>query len=146
MGDLTLFDAVDPLGGSTVPVEGSDGTGDVCPCCRRPFLSDTGKVARDASGTSRDAARMPGKRSQAVRLLRVLAKTGSMNVGVAASLMEVSPNQLATRMLELREAGLARRMVDAAGNRVVAPTPSGGTGEVHEVTEAGLLYLSRLDG
>lgn len=143
MSELSLFDTVED---ADVPPVAPEGSPDACPCCKRPFLPDTGKVARGASGTSRDAARMPGKRSQAVRLLRVLAKTGSMNVGVAASLLEVSPNQLATRMMELREAGLARRMVDATGARVVAPTPSGGTGEVHEVTEAGLLYLSRLDG
>lgn len=118
---------------------------EVCPCCKRPFLTDTGKVARDATGTSRAAARMPGKRSQAVRLLRLLAEQGPSNVGSAAEVMGVSPNQLATRMLELREAGLAVRQTDSLGQRVVAPTPSGGSGEVHEVTPAGRLYLSRLE-
>jgi hypothetical protein len=115
-----------------------------CPCCQRPFLADVGKVGRRHPGTSRDAAKMPGKRSQAVRLLRLLASHGAMNAGQAASRLGKSPNQTATRMLELREAGLAARLLDADGNVVQAGTPMGGRGEVHTVIDAGFAYLSRL--
>jgi len=127
----------------TEPVDGPD---EVCPCCRRPFLSDEGKVGRRHPGTAHDAAKMPGKRSQAVALLRLLATAGPMNVGTAASRMGKSPNQMATRMLELREAGLAERLADESGRPVQAPTPMGGQGEVHQTTPAGIRYLMRLAG
>lgn len=115
---------------------------DVCPCCHRPFLTDEGKVGRRHPGTSHEAAKMPGKKSQAVALLRLLATAGAMNVGTAAARMGKSPNQMATRMLELREAGLAERVLDpATGQPVQAPTPMGGQGEVHRATDAGIRYL-----
>lgn len=129
----------------TEPLVAQGDSLDVCPCCHRPFLSDEGKVGRRHPGTSHDAAKMPGKKSQAVALLRLLATQGAMNVGTAAARMSKSPNQMATRMLELREAGLVERVTDpATGHPVQAPTPMGGQGEVHQATDAGIRYLRNI--
>jgi biotin operon repressor len=87
---------------------------------------------------------MPGRRSQAVAVLNLLCTIGPMNTGTVAQALSKSPNQVATRMLELREAGLAVRQVDDAGQPVVTSTPLGGSGIVHEATDAGRRYLTSL--
>lgn len=122
--------------------EASDGP-ECCPTCHRPFLSDTGKVGRKHPETSRAAAAMPGKRSEAVRALKVLASHGPMNAGTLAPYVGKSPNQTATRFGELREAGLIERLT-RDGVVVTADTPLGGRGEVHKISTAGITYLASL--
>lgn len=131
--NVSLFDVVEP---EVVP--------DVCPTCRRPFLSDEGQVGRHHPETSRDAARRPGKRSEGVRVLRWLRAYGPANAGVVAEALGRSPNQIATRLLELRRAGLAERLRGEDGEWVTALTPTGSSGIVHVVTEAATVYLDEL--
>ena len=122
-----------------------DGPADHCPTCLRPFLSDEGKVGRTHPSTSRDAAKMPGKRSQAIKALKQIAPRGWANAGQIATVLNLSPNQCATRFGELAEAGLIEQALDETGEPITEPTPMRGRGIVYRPTAAGFEYLRNLD-
>lgn len=159
MSDLTLFDAVDPVEGSTVPVEGSDGTSGVCPCCH-------GTGVRQAAGAGRAVTERPGDPGTSAAAGAAVRSREGQQVGV------IRPGTQRHRMLQ---AFLGRALTDSeaatsAGlNRpgvcywkraselrqagYIVPTgderpdpDSGKNRAVCAITEAGLLYLSRLDG
>lgn len=85
-----------------------------------------GKVGADHPNTSRVAA-SGDKRPQRVRLLQVLAAAGPSGLTCyeAAAKLGLTPNQTATRMMELREAG------DAVRTRAERATTPGNHGLVH---------------
>lgn len=85
-----------------------------------------GKVGANHPNTSRVAAQ-GDKRPQRVRLLQVLAAAGPSGLTCyeAAAKLGLTPNQTATRMMELREAG------DAVRTRAERQTTPGNHGHVH---------------
>ena len=88
-----------------------------------------GKVGANHPATSYRAARTANVRGQKARLLEFVrdAGMGGLTCYEASSLLGVSPNQTATRMMELREMGLVRRL-DAT-----RPTTPGNHGHVHVI-------------
>lgn len=88
---------------------------------------DIGKVGHDHPGTSHRAARNANVKGQKARLLALLVEAGAdgLTCFEAAPLLGISPNQTATRMMELREARLVARLP------LTRPTTPGNFGHVH---------------
>jgi DNA-binding transcriptional ArsR family regulator len=111
----------------------------------RAVEQNPGKVGRDHPGTSKHAASVPRFGSQRWTVLDVLAENGSHGATaaeVATAIAGVSPNQVATRLLELREAGLAARARSEDGGWLRRQTSAAGTkGAVHVITALGVSVL-----
>lgn len=86
-----------------------------------------GKTGRDHPDTSYVAARSPLKLTQQEELLGLVADAGELGITCfeAAKAMDMAPNQVATRMMELREQKKVWR------TRRKRPTTPGNSGYVH---------------
>ena len=126
----TLFDTPTHLDGS-------------CPTCHRPYtLQGDGKVGNNHPKTSRKAAQNPKMGSQRYRILEFLVRRGSFTAHSISKWINTSPNQIATRLQELREAGLVTyTLVD--GVKVEVETTPGNTGYLQEATQLGVMYINQ---
>lgn len=88
-------------------------------------MTDTGLTAHHHPATSHAAAKVTNAGAQRDRLLALLDEhPAGLTCYEAAALMHMSPNQVATRMMELRQTGLAVRL------KASRPTPKA-SGHVH---------------
>lgn len=105
----------------------------------------TGALRRAATPSEQVAAATTKVSDQQGRILAVLAEWATATGYEISGAVEMSPNQVATRLLELRTAGLAEWITaetledraDSAGYLVAETTP-GNTGRLHRCTAAGL--------
>ena len=90
-------------------------------------VTDIGKVGRNHPQTSVVASYTPRKGTQKAILLQLVTEAGEFGITCyeASKEMDMAPNQVATRMMELREADLVWR---AWWTR---PTTPGNSGHVH---------------
>jgi hypothetical protein len=109
-----------------------------------------GRVGARHPATSQQAARSPSHTlrwgSDRVAALLVLAQrgaTGATAAEVHSVLERGSRNQWATRLLELREAGLAEYATED-GAYLTRPTGPNATGRVQRITPAGTTALRQL--
>lgn len=102
-----------------------------------------GKVGRDHPGTSKRAATAPRFGSQRWTVLDMVAESDTVGRTAAeiADVLEMSRNQVATRLMELREAGCVARRRNDRGEVVERRTSSTATGAVHVVTDEGRAVL-----
>lgn len=117
-----------------------------CPTCNGTGRAPTNLLQRldrpGATGsnhptTSRKAGTTPRKGSQRLAVLEALTNHGPMTAHRIAGLVGRSPNQTATRLLELHEDGFVRHVYDADGQPATAETTPGNTGRVHRLTVLG---------
>ena len=104
---------------------------------RDPLGDDFGKVGRDHPDTSKVAARNASVRHQKQQLLELVRAAGDdgLTCFEAAPRLGVSPNQTATRMMELREQGLVWRDIEGPEARK-RPTTPGNKGFIHWATNS----------
>lgn len=101
------------------------------------ILDAPGTTSPKHPTTSRKAGTTPRKGSQRLRVLEVLLDHGPLTAYAISEQVGSSPNQVATRLLELREDGFVLlRMVD--GQIETRATSPGNSGRVHEITNAGV--------
>ena len=79
------------------------------------------------------------------RVLQAVARAGSATSDAVAQRLGLSPNQVATRLLELRTGGYLVRQRDDDGEYVTRPTSSGRRGIVHVLTPVGVRLLRDLE-
>lgn len=116
-----------------------------CPTCRgsgvvsNDLALAAGKVGRHHPETSRRAARSASNRltfgTQRWRVTEALLERAKTAAEIADDL-GMSRNQVATRLQELREAGLTQYVV-VNGERVTRQTSNGSTGLVQQLTPYG---------
>lgn len=154
MSELTLFDPVDPVGGSAVPV---DATGGVCPCCdgtgvrgaaggRRAVTERPGGPATSAAAgaavRSREGQQVGEVRSgtQRHQMLAAFGR-GELTDSEAASLAGLNRPGVCywKRASELRQAGY---IVPTGAER--ADPDSGKNRAVCAITQAGVTVLAAL--
>jgi len=101
-----------------------------------------GKVGAGHPETSRRAATArPGLDTQRYRVLEVLAARGPGTAKEVASVLGIAPNQIATRLLELREGGYVAYLLDDQGTIVERPTGPRDSGLVQAITALGVAVL-----
>lgn len=114
-------------------------------------LDEPGAVAHDAPATSAAAAAMVRAGTQALRLLRLVAAAGP--AGLTGDEAEpamsegrqspMSPNQVCSRMGDLRNKHLVDTFVGVDGEEITRPTRRGAPALVYIATRAGLDELAR---
>lgn len=140
-----LLRDAEPVPAAAVPPP-VEGPGD-CPHCGRPMgdIADGGQVGRAHPDTSREAVR-PSYEGDHYRVLAVLAAYQEAPADTVAAVLAASPNQVATRLLELRRGGWVqyvkpdpsgRRPVDRAG-RAKGRTRTGRWALLQQLTPAGV--------
>lgn len=109
-----------------------------------------GKVGHRHPDQARRAAATVRVGSQLDALLKIVYYQDGVTSSEAAPALStrvghpVSPNQTATRMLELRERGLVEAGTDGDGHPEMRPTSTGNTGQVWVVTDLGRDEIRRL--
>jgi hypothetical protein len=96
--------------------------------------------------TSRKAGTTPRKGSQRLTVLEVLLRIGPMTARRMAHIIGYSPNQTATRLLELHQDEFVRYVYDDEGEPVTAETTLGNTGRVHKITALGKSAHAQANG
>lgn len=125
----TLFDTPTPLDGC-------------CPTCQRPYtLQGDGKIGTHHPKTSQRAATLPKFGTQRYKILQHLVDNGPDTAFSISQQLPHSPNQIATRLQELREAGLVTYAKDIHGNPIEAPTTNGNTALVQKATQLGTMHI-----
>lgn len=119
-----------------------------CPTCHRPFadLTGPGQVGNNHPSTSRNAAVTVQAGTQRWQLLTELADRADATVAEIADDIGMSRNQLATRMLELHQAGLAELVYDDDGNPCERATSARANGRVHRASAHGRYVLAAISG
>lgn len=109
------------------------------------LFTTPGKVGRDHPATATDAATRGRFRfgTQRHQVLAALTR-GDATAHTVAQRVGLTPNQCATRLLELREAGLVDFVRDDTGQVVTAPTTGGFRGQVQCITAEGRGVLWQL--
>ncbi len=128
----TLFDTTPPLDGC-------------CPTCQRPYtLQGDGKIGTRHPKTSQRAATKPKFGTQRYTILEWLVDNGPTTAWEISQHLPHSPNQIATRLQELREAGLATYHKDEHGNPIEHPTTNGNTALVQKATQLGHQHIRQV--
>ena len=124
----TLFDTPTPLNGS-------------CPTCQRPYtLQGDGKIGTNHPKTSQRAATLPKFGTQRYKILEFLVVNGPHTAHGISQWLPQSPNQIATRLQELREAGLVTYTTEN-GVKQEAPTTNNNTGYLQQPTQLGFMHI-----
>lgn len=115
--------------------------GGVCPTCSRPLgdMNAPGMVGRDHPETSKASA-VPSRGSQRWKILELLCASGRATAFELSEEIDMSRNQIATRLLELRRGGYVSK-VSHDGVLFVRQTTGNHTAVVQEITEAGRQLL-----
>jgi hypothetical protein len=100
-------------------------------------LNRPGTTGKAHPETSRKAGTTPRKGSQRLAVLDALLQHGSMTASQIASIINVSPNQTAARLLELHRDEFVRHVYDDSGEVITRETTSRNTGRVHQITSLG---------
>jgi DNA-binding transcriptional ArsR family regulator len=105
--------------------------------------SDPGKVGALHPRTARRAAMVPRFGTQRWTILEQIVRSGPDGLTAAeiAERIEVTRNQVGSRLLELRECALVMRLRDTASEYVTRDTGTGCTGIVHVATGLGIELL-----
>jgi len=102
-----------------------------------------GKVGNSHPQTSQRASMRVKAGSQKAQAIRALDESSGMTAYDLSTVIfngagrEISPNQAATRLGELREQGLAMYLYDQIGRPVERETTPGNTGIVHVLSRFG---------
>ena len=102
-----------------------------------------GRVGRTHPGTSRRAAMVPRFGTQRWTMLEHIVAAGpdGMTAAEIAERINVTRNQVGSRLLELRECALVMRLRDGGSEYVTRDTGTGCTGIVHVATGLGIELL-----
>lgn len=79
-----------------------------------------------------------------MQVLLALSYRGPMTARQIAEVLDRSPNQTATRLLELHEDGFVTYVVNEFGAIQTRPTTNGNTGRVHKITPLGEATIERV--
>lgn len=120
-----------------------DATPECCPTCGRPVgdMEAPGKVGRKHPETSHTAATLPGFGTQRWRVLFALGDRHNATAAELADRCNLSRNQCATRLMELREGGYARYLYDDDGEPMRRATGLNTSGRVHIISALGRRVL-----
>lgn len=81
-----------------------------------------------------------------MKVLRALQYRGPLTARQVAESIDRTPNQAATRLLELHEDGFVTFAVDESGQVETRPTTNGNTGRVHRITPLGEAAIGTTGG
>ena len=97
--------------------------------------------------TSHEAAANASFRASAHRLLamRTLDRSGALTDYELAARTGLQQNSIGKRRKDCQDAGMVERLLDADGNSIKRPAPSGSKALVWTLTEKGRLYLRELE-
>ena len=111
-------------------------------------LDDIQPLARNNDPeTSHEAAANASFRASANKLLamRTLDRYGALTDYELAARTGLQQNSIGKRRKDCQDAGMVERLLDADGNSIKRPAPSGSKALVWTLTEKGRLYLRELE-
>lgn len=118
----------------------------VCPTCCRPLgdLDATGKVGRKHPETSYATAAVRRGTQRHKVLLALVEHPDGATADTISKMLEVPPNQIATRLLELREGGYITYKTNDFGEAEEQRTSRGHQARLQVLTPAGLIVLAAI--
>lgn len=118
----------------------------VCPTCCRPLgdLDATGKVGRKHPETSYATAAVRRGTQRHKVLLALVEHPDGATADTVSIMLKYSPNQIATRLGELRQGGYVTYKTDDFGEAEEQRTSKGHQARLQVLTPAGLLALAAI--
>lgn len=108
-----------------------------CPHCGRPMGDLVGTTGVPGRRATSQAAAQICRDTDLWEVLTALARLGPSTADRVARAVDKTPNQTATRLLELRGGGYARYATDAHGRQLHGTTSTGSRAMLQTITPAG---------